>query len=93
MDRRFSEEIVRVVSPLGIRASLEAMDRLGSEQDAQCQATRRRVEQLSCEAAQAFEQYNEVDPRNRLVASELERRWNEKLEELERVRKILAELA
>ena len=92
VDKRFSEEIVLVVSPLGIRASLEAIERLGSEQDARCQATRRRVEQLSYEAARAFEQYDEVDPRNRLVVSELERRWNEKLEELERVRGTLTEL-
>lgn len=34
------------------------------------------------EAQRAYEQYNEVDPRNRLVASELERRWNEKHHEL-----------
>jgi hypothetical protein len=31
----------------------------------------------------AFEQYDAVDARNRLAASELERRWNGKLEEIE----------
>jgi len=92
VDKRFGEEIARVLSPLGIRASLEATDRFGLEQDARCQATRRRVEQLSYETARAFEQYDEVDPRNRLVASELELRWNEKLEELEHGRKTLTEL-
>jgi excisionase family DNA binding protein len=51
------------------------------------------VEQLDYEAACAFEQYNEVDPRNRLVASELERRWNEKLEELKKARTAVKELA
>ncbi|MCG8417729.1 MAG: hypothetical protein MJE77_07265 [Proteobacteria bacterium] len=39
----------------------------------------RRVEQLDYEAKRAFEQYDEVDPRNRLVAADLERLWNEKL--------------
>ena len=40
-----------------------------------------KLEQLEYEARKAFEQYDAVDARNRLVASELERRWNEKLEE------------
>jgi DNA invertase Pin-like site-specific DNA recombinase len=92
VDRRFGEEIVRVLSPLGIRASLQALDQLGSQVDEHRQALARQLEQLEYEAARAAEQYNEVDPRNRLVASELERRWNVKLEETERVRMSLAEL-
>ena len=44
---------------------------------------------MEYEASRAFEQYNEVDPRHRLVAVELERRWNEKLEELEDAKKHL----
>jgi hypothetical protein len=51
------------------------------------------VEQLEYEARRAFEQYDEVDPRRRLVADELERRWNEKLSELENARAALTELA
>lgn len=31
------------------------------------------------EAARVHSQYDEVDPSNRLVAAELERRWNERL--------------
>lgn len=92
VDRRFGEEIVRVLSPLGIRASLEALDQLGSREDERRQALVRQLEQLEYETARAAEQYNEVDPRNRLVASELERRWNVKLEETERVRMSLAEM-
>jgi DNA invertase Pin-like site-specific DNA recombinase len=92
VDRRFGEEIVRVLSPLGIRASLEALEQLGSREDDRRQALARQLEQLEYETARAAEQYNEVDPRNRLVASELERRWNVKLEETERLRMNLAEL-
>ena len=32
VDRRFGDEIVRVLSPLGVRASVEAFDRLGAQQ-------------------------------------------------------------
>src|SRR6516162_5960107 len=38
------------------------------------------------------EQYDAVDARNRLAASELERRWNEKLEEIEAVKQRLSSL-
>jgi DNA invertase Pin-like site-specific DNA recombinase len=91
VDRRFGEELVRVVSPLGVRAGLEAMVRHRSQRDEQCRALRLQLEQMDYEAKRAFEQYNEVDPRNRLVASELERRWNEKLEEVESLKAALAE--
>jgi hypothetical protein len=50
----------------------------------------RQLEQLEYETRRAFEQYDEVDPRNRLVAAELERRWNEKLKERDQVKRAIA---
>ncbi len=88
MDRRFG---VEAPSPLGMEASLEAITRISSEGDERRQALTHQLEQLEYEASRAFEQYDEADPRNRLVAAELERRWNVKLEEAERVRAVLAE--
>ena len=38
-----------------------------------------RLQQARYEAAHARRQYDAVDPANRLVAGELERRWNEAL--------------
>jgi DNA invertase Pin-like site-specific DNA recombinase len=91
VDRRFSEEILQVVSSRGVKAGLKAIQRL-SEQDGKKQrAMELQLQQLEYDANRAFEQYNEVDPRNRLVAAELERRWNEKLEEAERVKSIVEE--
>jgi len=91
VDRRFSAELLRAVSPLGMRASLEAVNQLKMEKDEQGRALRLQLEQMEYEAKRAFEQYNEVDPRNRLVASELERRWNEKLEKVDSLKTALAE--
>src|ERR1700720_1936983 len=51
-----------------------------------------KLEQLEYEAKKAFEQYDAVDARNRLVAGELERRWNEKLEEVETTKQRLSSL-
>ena len=92
VDRRFGAEIVRVLSPLGMQASLRALEEMGVQTDARRQALARQLEQLDYEAVRAAEQYHAVDPRNRLVAAELERRWNSKLEETARVRTSLAEL-
>lgn len=92
VDRRVAEEILRVISPLGIEASLQAIDRLARDEDDQRQALKRRLQQLEFDAQRAFDQYNEVDPRNRLAAAELERRWNGKLDEVEHVRSVLASL-
>jgi DNA invertase Pin-like site-specific DNA recombinase len=92
VDRRFSEELLKVLSPLGLEASVEATKRLEKQGDARRRALELQLEQLEYEARRAFEQYDEADARNRLVASELERRWNEKLEEVEQVKATLSEL-
>jgi hypothetical protein len=69
-----------VIAPLGVEASLRALEELSAGGAAQRAALSSKLEQLAYEAKKAFEQYDAVDARNRLAASELERRWNEKLE-------------
>ena len=93
VDRRLSEELLKVISPLGVGGSLKAMEELSSGEAAQRAALSSKLEQLEYEAKRAFEQYDVVDARNRLAAAELERRWNEKLEEIDMVRQQLACLA
>ncbi len=92
VDERFGQALLAVLSPLGLRASLEAADRLRAREQDQRQAWVRTLEQCEYEVTRAFEQYNEVDPRHRLVAAELERRWNAKLEERDHLRAALAEI-
>ena len=83
MDRRIGQELLKVIAPLGVEASLRALEALSANDTAQRAALSRKLEQLVYEARKAFEQYDAVDARNRLVASELERRWDAKLEEIE----------
>jgi len=92
VDRRLSEELLGVLSPLGLQASEEAIEQRRSAEDERRKALALQLQQLDYEAQRAFEQYNEVDPRNRLVAAELERRWNVKLAETEKLRATLADL-
>ncbi|NTW12004.1 MAG: recombinase family protein [Anaerolineales bacterium] len=55
-----------------------------------CQAQAQQVERLRYQAALAQRQYNQVDPDNRLVAAELERRWETALTDLQQAEEMLA---
>ncbi len=91
VDKRFSEELLKVISPLGIKAGLEAIRILKAKNDEKYCVLQSQLQQSEYEAVKAFEQYDEVDPRNRLVAEELESRWNEKLKEVETLKRRLKE--
>ncbi|MDE0449473.1 MAG: recombinase family protein [Spirochaetaceae bacterium] len=84
VDSAVAEEVLRLLSPLGIKASVEAV----TMREDDVAETRRQVElaltQARYEADLARRQYDAVDPQNRLVAAELERRWNERLAEVAR---------
>jgi hypothetical protein len=92
VDRQIGQELLKVIAPLGVEASLQALEELSANETAQRAALSRKLEQLVYEARKAFEQYDAVDARNRLVAGELERRWNAKLEEMEVVKQRLSSL-
>ena len=92
VDRRLGQELLKVISHLGVEASLKALEELSAGDVAQRVALSSKLEQLTYEATKAFEQYDAVDARNRLVADELERRWNQKLEDIETVKQQLSSL-
>ena len=92
VDQRLAQEIVQVISPLGIQASLEALERLRSTDSDRRQSLLLELRQVDYEVQRAHEQYDQADPRNRLVVDELERRWNEKMKEREAIRKRIANL-
>ncbi len=81
VDAAVSAEVLRLLSPLGVEAALAA----AAMRDAEIADTRRQGElaltQARYEADLARRQYDAVDPANRLVAAELERRWNDRLAE------------
>ena len=94
VDRRIGQELpAKVVAPLGVEASLQALEELSANDTAQRAALSRQLEQLVYEARKAFEQYDaQLMLAIGLVAGELERRWNEKLEEIEAVTQRLSSL-
>ena len=78
-DAAVSAEVLRVLAPLGMDAALKVLDAQTSETSAAERQLELALAQARYEAAHARRQYDAVDPANRLVAGELERRWNEAL--------------
>jgi len=78
-DRLVAEQLLRCLTPLGIEAALEAIDALRGGNDDRIQQKVLALEHARYEVTHARRQYDAVDPANRLVAAELERRWNQAL--------------
>src|SRR5271166_5920902 len=79
VDQAVGVEIMRLLKPLGIEAAFSAIEARKIEAAGERRQLELALKQARYEAALARRQYDAVDPDNRLVASELERRWNEKL--------------
>ncbi|MFZ3180048.1 MAG: recombinase family protein [Methylocystis silviterrae] len=82
VDRHVAQEVLDRLQPLGIEAALAAMEAQTERQGDKRQQIENAIQQAQYEAARARRQYDAVDPDNRMVAGELERRWNEKLLQL-----------
>jgi hypothetical protein len=80
VDAAIAEALLEAVSPLGVEVGLRVLEQLEQDMAAQRRQRELQLEQARYEARLAQRQYDAVDPDHRLVASELERRWNEKLE-------------
>jgi DNA invertase Pin-like site-specific DNA recombinase len=76
VDEAISREVLRVVQPTAIEASVLANQELGRQQDDILDALHRDLEAARYTAERAQRQYDASDPENRLVTAELERRWN-----------------
>jgi DNA invertase Pin-like site-specific DNA recombinase len=92
VDQAVGVEIVRLLQPLGVEAAVRAI----TDCEHQCGEKQRQLElaleQARYEAVRARRQYDAVDPDNRLVAGELERRWNVALAAVDKLEKELEAL-
>jgi hypothetical protein len=80
------------LKPLGIDAAIKALDAQASETSTANRQMELALQRARFEAAHARRQYDAVDPANRLVAGELERRWNEALQVVHRIEGEIAAL-
>jgi hypothetical protein len=79
VDRAVSERVLEALRPQGIQAALEAWEECQRQEDEKKKALRLAVEKASYEVELTRRQYDAVDPDNRLVAGELEARWEKAL--------------
>jgi hypothetical protein len=74
-----------LLQPLGVEAAVRAITDCEHQAGEKQRQLELAPEQARFEAARARRQYDAVDPDNRLVAGELERRWNAALAAVERL--------
>jgi hypothetical protein len=85
IDAAIAKEVLRVLKPLGMEAAVKAIEAQSSETTAAERQLELSLQQARYEVAHARRQYDAVDPANRLVAGELERRWNGTLQAVAKI--------
>jgi DNA invertase Pin-like site-specific DNA recombinase len=76
VDDAVVREVVRVIEPGAVDAALLAARESLEHHDQAIKVLELELEAARYEANRAWRQYDAADPENRLVAAELERRWN-----------------
>jgi len=79
VDDAIEDALLPVVEPGAIAAAIEAEAQAANRRDQVRDALMRDFEAARYSADRAFRQYDAADPQNRLVAAELESRWNRAL--------------
>jgi hypothetical protein len=82
LDRHVAEAFLQALAPAELEAMARAHALLQQEQEQVQHAQEQQIERLRYQAQLAERQYNRADPDHRLVAAELERRWETALREL-----------
>jgi DNA invertase Pin-like site-specific DNA recombinase len=84
-----TRQILIALEPAALEFSVAAADQIEAERQRLDEQQRQSVERASYEAERAWRQYTAVEPENRLVARDLERRWEAALSEQRRAEEAL----
>lgn len=85
VDRAVTQQLMLAVAPLAIEAAISAAQVAAAQSNEKLDATRRDLEDATYNARLAQRRHEAVDPDRRLVARELERRWEHALEQVREV--------
>jgi DNA invertase Pin-like site-specific DNA recombinase len=91
VDKKVVAAFFAALSPVEIDIYTQALEQKKQAGEQITRTHAQQVERLRYETALAKRQYMQVDPENRLVASELEKRWENALRELSRAEEALAQ--
>ena len=92
VDRTVTSQILEAVSGYAIEAAIEAAERSRTADDDVHLALSKELEAARYEASLAARRYELVDPAKRLVARELEGRWNTALERVDQLERRIRDL-
>ncbi|MFQ5567059.1 MAG: recombinase family protein [Paracoccaceae bacterium] len=93
VDRAVAAQILEACSEHGVEAALHAAERSAQADEDVRRAVKHELEEARYEASLAARRYEAVDPSKRLVARELEARWNSALERVAALEARLERLA
>lgn len=79
VDAAVTHVFLEAVQPLHLEAALAAVEQVEAQRQELAARWQQRLERAHYETALARRRYERVDPDNRLVATELEKQWEEKL--------------
>lgn len=85
IEQAVAQLVLEAISPVGVEAMIAATEATVAASKAEHEHWQQRIQRAGYEVDLAQRQYESVDPANRLVASELERRWEQALQNLEAV--------
>jgi len=85
VDKIVADAVLAALTPAQIELSLAVMEEMGRQQAELRRQWELRLEGAHYAARLAQRRYEQIDPENRLVARSLERQWEAKLREVERL--------
>jgi len=91
VDAAVSNEVLEAVSGNALQAAVEAAEQVQQKRQDLRKAIELELEQARYEARLAARRYESVDPEQRLVAAELEARWNTRLQKTKELERKLQE--
>jgi DNA invertase Pin-like site-specific DNA recombinase len=91
VDQAVANELLRAIGGNAVAAALEAAEKTEQQRQQQRSALELELTQSRYEAKLAARRYEAVDPDHRLVAGELEARWNASLSKVQELEKRLRE--
>lgn len=91
IDEAVAEHVIEAIQPVGVQAAIDAWTQMQQQEDQKVRAVQLALERARYESERARRQYDAIEPENRLVAAELERRWEQSLQQVSELEERLTE--
>ena len=92
VDQEIGAEVLEALRPVGIQAAFDALEHSHSQTDEKRRSLELALQKARYEANRIERQYQATEPENRLVAAELEKRWNNALDHVGEMKRRLEEV-